>query len=201
MVNAGTIGVLLVIVIMGTGFGSYFVTSTRLNSEVSSYQNTISNLQSTVSFMSANPSTTTIYSTDKTTSTTTATAISYSTITTTTTSISITTSTTTEYPIPNNVTFLLVYSSGCGNQGDYQISVNGQAVASGSAQSGTNSSIPLSQLYEGDKVSITFGIGSYYYSCTSNEQGYLFNSGNQVGYAEDTSNYNQQSSALITWTS
>jgi hypothetical protein len=186
MVNAGVLGVVLVVVIMASGFGSYYLTSMPLNAEVSSYQSKISNLQSSISSISANPSTTTIYSTE--------------TENTTTTSISITTSTLTEYPIPNNVTFFVVYLSGCGNQGNYQISVNGQTIANGVIQSGTNVSIPISQLYQGDNVSISIGVGSYYFTCTSNEQGYLLNNGNQVGNAEDISNNNQQASALITWT-
>lgn len=183
MVSAGALGVLIVVAIIGVSFCSYYVVSTPLDAQITSYQNSVSSLHSVISSMSANPSTTTIYST----------------ITKTSTSTSTSTSTTTIYPIPNNVTFYLIYSNGCGNQGDYSISVNGHVVNSGSIASGTNSTTSISPLYQGENVSISFGIVSYYFTCTSTEQGYLYNNGSQIGYAEDVSNYNQQYTALITW--
>ncbi len=179
MVSAGALGVLIVVAIIASGSSAYYVAASPLQSQVTSYQSTVSDLQSIISSIHANPSTTTIFSTV--------------------TQTSISTSTITAYPLPDNVTFFLVYESGCGNLGVYQIYVNEHTFSDGSIQSGTNSSIPISSLYYGNNVTITFGIGSYYWACASTEIGYLYNNGTQVAYAVDTSNYNQPTSVLITW--
>jgi len=95
MVNSTILVVALVIGIIGSGLGSYYVTSAPLNAQISSDQTTISaiqseisNQQSVISSMSAHPSTTTVYST----------------LTTTSVSVTTSTSTSTIYPSPNNVT-------------------------------------------------------------------------------------------------
>ncbi|MDG7000771.1 MAG: hypothetical protein JRN15_16890 [Nitrososphaerota archaeon] len=78
MVNAGAIGAIAVIAVILSAFGSYYVTATPLNAQVSSYQTSISSYesnvssyQSIVSSMSAHPSTTTLTTTSISTSTTT----------------------------------------------------------------------------------------------------------------------------------
>jgi hypothetical protein len=105
MPNASIVGVLAIVAIILSGFGSYYFTATPLNAQVSSYQTSVSSYESVVSSMSAHPSTTT------TTETLTSTLTTTSTYSTTYTTLQTVTTTRSIYP-PSSSSYVLTFVSG-----------------------------------------------------------------------------------------
>ena len=142
MSSASVIGVIAIVAIIASAFGSYYVTSNPLNSQISSYQ-------SVVSSMSSHPSTTTFTSTSTSTTTVLLTTTIILTSTITATSISTTTSSTTYYPIPNNVT-VIVSSSGA----FMNYAINAGSYSTSGSLSGQQT-FSISPTYQSETISIS----------------------------------------------
>ena len=84
------VAIIPIVAVIAASFGSYYSAAIPLRAEVFSFQTSVSSFESVISSISANPSTTTVFST----------------LTHTTTSIYFTTSIDTYYPVPSNVTVL-----------------------------------------------------------------------------------------------
>jgi hypothetical protein len=122
MPSGSLVALSIVVIIVGVAFASYYQTSAA----------DVTSLHSVVSSMSANPFTTTIFSTE----------------TTTTTSTSISTRTVTSYPIPDNVTAVIAPS---GQFVSYSINA-GAYTSSGSL--GSQQTYSITPVYQNELVAV-----------------------------------------------
>ena len=152
MGRAGAVGAIAIVAIILVALGTYYVATTPLQANISSYQSVIAS-------MSLDPSTTTIYSeiTQSAASVSNTTTTSFATETT--TSVLVSTSTIFAYPVAENVS---VSFQNSGANFNYNIK---SPTFSYSGSSGSNSLvIGLTPVYTGEQITVTASCGS---SCPS----------------------------------
>ena len=152
MGRAAAVGAVAIVAIILVALGTYYVASTPLQASIFSYQ-------SVVESMSADPSTTTVYSEIIQSAASTSNITTTSFATETTTSVSVSTSTITAFPIAENVSVAFQNSGASFN---YNIRA---PTFSYSGSSASNSLvIGLTPVYTGEQITVTASCGS---SCPS----------------------------------